>query len=107
MHECPQSLFIFYNSFSLRLTENLHEQKAFSKSIYYMFCLYHFSVKCIIKKNYLPPYGPVKGRVQDKKSLLLFIVWQLCIEQLLSRIATLNLFVLEFIFVKLILIGLP
>ena len=27
--------------------------KTFSKSIYYMFCLYHFSVKCIIKKNYL------------------------------------------------------
>ena len=24
-----------------------------------MFCLYHFSVKCIIKKNYLPPYGPL------------------------------------------------
>ena len=28
-----------------------------------MFCLYHFSVKCIIKKNYLPPYGPLKGTV--------------------------------------------
>ena len=27
------------------------------KIIYYMFCLYHFSVKCIIKKNYLQPYG--------------------------------------------------
>ena len=24
-----------------------------------MFCLYHFSVKCIIKKNYLPPYDPL------------------------------------------------
>ena len=26
-----------------------------------MFCLYQFSVKCIIKKNYLPPYGPLKS----------------------------------------------
>ena len=33
--------------------------KTFSKSIYYMFCLYHFSVKCIIKKNDLPPHGPL------------------------------------------------
>ena len=24
-----------------------------------MFCLYHFSVKCIIKTNYLPPYSPL------------------------------------------------
>ena len=27
----------------------------------YMFCLYNFSVKCIIKKNYLPPYGPLNA----------------------------------------------
>ena len=26
-----------------------------------MYCLYHFSVKCIIKKNYLSPYGPLAG----------------------------------------------
>ena len=25
-----------------------------------MFCLYHFSGKCIIKIDYLPPYGPLK-----------------------------------------------
>ena len=25
-----------------------------------MFCLYHFSLKGIIKKNYLPPYRPLK-----------------------------------------------
>ena len=25
-----------------------------------MFCLYHFSVKCIIKKHFLPQYGPLK-----------------------------------------------
>ena len=30
-----------------------------------MFCLYNFSVNCIIKKNYLPSYGSLKhyGRV--------------------------------------------
>ena len=26
-----------------------------------MFCLYHFSVKCIIKKNYLPSYSPLNS----------------------------------------------
>ena len=35
--------------------------KTFSKSIFYMFCLYDFSVKSIIKKNYLPPYGPLNS----------------------------------------------
>ena len=60
MHEFPQSLFIFNNSFPLRLTEKKSSRtKTFSKSIYYMFCLYHFSVKCIIKKNYLLPCGPL------------------------------------------------
>ena len=28
-----------------------------------MFCLYHFSVKCIIKTNYLLPYGPLNPNV--------------------------------------------
>ena len=30
-----------------------------------MFCLDKFYVKCIIKKNYLPPYGPLKVTVQS------------------------------------------
>ena len=34
----------------------------------YMFCLYHFSVKCIIKTNYLPPYGPLNTN-QGKASV--------------------------------------
>ena len=33
--------------------------KTFSKNMIYMFCLYHFSVKCIIKKIYLPSYSPL------------------------------------------------
>ena len=35
--------------------------KTFSKNMIYMFCLNHFSVKCIIKKNYLPPYGSLNS----------------------------------------------
>ena len=57
--EAPKCLFIFYRSFSLRLTENLHEQKHFLKNMIYIFCLYHFSVQCIIKKNDLFRYGPL------------------------------------------------
>ena len=52
----PKCMFIFCDLFSLRLTENLNEQKNSQHTIY-MFCLYHFSVKWIIKKNYLPPYS--------------------------------------------------
>ena len=48
----PKRLFLFYASFSLRLTENLHEQKHFLKNIY-MFCLYNFSLKCTIKKLFV------------------------------------------------------
>ena len=29
------------------------------KYVIYKFCLRHFSLKCIIKKNYLPPYCPL------------------------------------------------
>ena len=34
--------------------------KNISQKMIYMFCLYHFSLKCIIKKIYLPPYDPLK-----------------------------------------------
>ena len=30
------------------------------KYVIYKFCLRRFSLKCIIKKNYLHPYGPLK-----------------------------------------------
>ena len=60
----PKCLFIFYNSFSLRLTENLHEQKTFSQNMIYMFCLYNFFVKCIIKKIVYLHTSPVERRMQ-------------------------------------------
>ena len=50
----PKRWFIFYNSFPLRLAENLYKKKTFSQRMIYMFCLYHFSLKCIIKHFYLP-----------------------------------------------------
>ena len=40
--------------------------KTFSKKMIYMFCLYNFSVKCIIQKNYLPAYGPLNyGKIYN------------------------------------------
>ena len=53
----PKSFF-FLSLVFFTLDRKSSWTKTFSKSIYYMFCLYHFSVKCIIKKYYLPPYGP-------------------------------------------------
>ena len=32
------------------------------KYVIYKFCLRRFSLKCRIKKNYLPPYSPLKQR---------------------------------------------
>ena len=65
----PKHLFIFYNSFSLWLTENLHKQKH-----YLHVFLYYFSVKCIIKKNYLLPHGPLKGTVPVEIRFLAFFL---------------------------------
>ena len=54
----PKRLFIFYNSVSLWLTENLHEFFFLKTRSTCFVC--DFSVKCIIKKNYLPLFGPLK-----------------------------------------------
>ena len=47
----PKRWFIFYNSFSLRLTENLHEQKHFLKTWYTCFVYIIFLNKIYNKKN--------------------------------------------------------
>ena len=36
-----------------------------------MISLYHFSVKCIIKKNYLLQDGPLKGTVPDENNIFI------------------------------------
>ena len=36
----------------------------------YIFCLYHFSVKCIIKKNDLSLYGPLKHLIELETYIL-------------------------------------
>ena len=41
--------------------KKISRTKTFSQNMIYMFCLYHFSLKCIIKKNYLPSYSPLKN----------------------------------------------
>ena len=38
----PKHMFIFYNSFSLRLTENLHKQKHFLKYYLPVLCISFF-----------------------------------------------------------------
>ena len=58
LHDCPKRLFIFYNSFVFfTVGRKSSETKTFSENIIYMFCLHNFSVKSILKKNYLPSYG--------------------------------------------------
>ena len=47
----PKCLFIFYNSFFCTVDRKYSQTKTFSQNMIYMFCLYHFSVKCIIKKK--------------------------------------------------------
>ena len=50
--------------------------KTFSKNMTYMFCLYLFSEKCIINKNYLLPYGSLKWIVAAN---FLLYPWVWCI----------------------------
>ena len=54
----PKPVYFLYNSFSLQLTENLHEQKHFLKTFTTCF-VYIIFWEIIIKKNHLPPYGPL------------------------------------------------
>ena len=55
----PQNIYFLFSPFSLRLTKK-HSKQTCRKYVIYKFCLRHFSLKCIIKKNYLPPYCPLK-----------------------------------------------
>ena len=55
----PKRLFsvqpIFFATYKKTLKTNICV-----KYVIYKFCLRRFSLKCIIKKNYLPPYGSLK-----------------------------------------------
>ena len=57
-----------------------------------MFCLYHFSVKCIIKKNYLRPYDPLKDSNKSISRVLSYNV--------ISHYAYIFLLHAEFLFKK-------
>ena len=92
----PKCLFIFYNLFSLQLTENFHEQKHFLKAFTTCFVYIIFSVKCIIKKNYLPPYSPLKIKeLPSDKYVSLFLI-----SNLTKQIWNLNNYVTTGIFFK-------
>ena len=55
----PKRLFSV-QQFSLRLTKkHSGETNICVKYVIHNFCLRRFSLKCIIKKNYLTPYGPL------------------------------------------------
>ena len=49
----PKPLYFLCNSFSLRLTKS-SETKTFSQKVMFMFCLEHFSLKCIIIFLFFP-----------------------------------------------------
>ena len=61
--QCPlQNVYFLFSQFSLRLTK----KKTFKTNIcvnyvIYKFCLRLFSLKCIIKKNYLSPLCSLQG----------------------------------------------
>ena len=54
----PPNDCLFYITRFFTVDRKSSQTKTFSQNIIHIFCLYHFSVKCIIKKNYLRPYGP-------------------------------------------------
>ena len=45
----PKTLYFLCNSFSLRFREKSSQTKTFSRQVFFMFCLEHFSLNCIIK----------------------------------------------------------
>ena len=57
----PKPMCIFYLVF-FTVDRKPSQTNTFSQNIIYVFCLYPFSVKCIIKKHYLISYGPLKPR---------------------------------------------
>ena len=50
---------LFYITRFLYSWQKIFTNKKISQNTIYMFCLYPFLLKWIIKKNYLPPYGPL------------------------------------------------
>ena len=56
----PKRLFSVHPVFFVIYKKTL-ETNICVKYVIYKFCLRLFSLKCIIKKNYLPPYGPLNN----------------------------------------------
>ena len=56
----PKPLYFLCNSFSLWLREKSSQTKTFSRKVFFMFCLKHFSLKCIIILFYFRVNDPLK-----------------------------------------------
>ena len=57
----PKTLYFLRNSFSLRFREKSPQIKTFSRKVFFMFCLDHFSLNCVIKMSNLKVNDPLKG----------------------------------------------
>ena len=56
--ELPKTLYFLRNSFSLRFQEKSSQIKKNSQKVFFMFCLDHFSLNCIIKMSNLKYNDP-------------------------------------------------
>ena len=70
LHECPQTPVYFLHLVFFTVDRKSSQIKTFSQNIIYLFCLYHFSVKYIIKKIiHRRTVGPLKGQFNQFKIL--------------------------------------
>ena len=78
----PKRLFsvqpVFFATYKKTLEINIYV-----KYVIYKFCLRRFSLKCIIKKNYLSRYSTLKGH-RNFNILILFILSFVFLHMLLS-----------------------
>ena len=56
----PKKLYFLCNSFSLRFTEKSSQTNTFSRKVFFMFCLEHFSLKWIIKTLFIESTIPIR-----------------------------------------------
>ena len=57
--DTPKTLYFLCNSFSLQCREKSSETKKKSRKVFFMFCLEHFSLNCIIKMLNLKVNSPL------------------------------------------------
>ena len=78
--EPPKTQYFIRNYFSLRFREKSSQIKTFSRKVFFMFCLDHFSLNCIIKMSNLKVNDSLQGHykntsassVEITRSIILF-----------------------------------